>query len=92
MFISRTPQDKQPSLSPSVLPLKASAAQVIKIPQFQGDITLCLVAKAKSRKDGSLCCFLSFSYWVLTFLLCLSFRFVQDVFNQLCSQKFLLAS
>lgn len=53
MFISRTQRDKQPSLSLSLLLLKAQPAQVIKILPSQGEITLCLVAKAQSWKD---CC------------------------------------
>lgn len=52
MFISRTPRDKQPSLSLSFLLLKAQPAQVIKILPSQGEITLCLVGKAQSWKDG----------------------------------------
>lgn len=48
MFISRTLWDKQPSLSQSLLLLKAQPAQVIKILPSQGEITLCLVAKAQS--------------------------------------------
>lgn len=47
MFISRTPRDKQPSLSLSFLLLKAQLAQVIKILPSQGEITLCLVAKVQ---------------------------------------------
>lgn len=50
MFISRTPRDKQPSLSLSFLLLKAQPAQVIKILPSQGEITLCLVAKAQELK------------------------------------------
>lgn len=53
MFISRTPRDKQPSTSLSLLLLKAQPAQVIKILPSQGEITLCLVAKAQSWKDSS---------------------------------------
>lgn len=53
MFISRTPRDKQPSPSLSLLPLKAQPAQVIKILPSQGEITLCRVAKAQSWKDSS---------------------------------------
>lgn len=52
MFISRTPQDKQPSLSLSFLLFKAQPAQVIKILPSQGEITLCLVAKVRSWKDS----------------------------------------
>lgn len=52
MFISRTPRDKQPSPSLSLLLLKAQPAQVIKILPSQGEITLCLVAKAQSWKDS----------------------------------------
>lgn len=52
MFISRTQRDKQPSLSLSLLLLKAQPAQVIKILPSQGEITLCLVAKAQSWKDS----------------------------------------
>ena len=57
MFISRTERDKQPSLSQSLLLLKAQPAQVIKILLSQGEITLCLVAKAQSRRDSTLSLF-----------------------------------
>lgn len=62
MFISRTAWDKQPSLSLSLLLLKAQPVQVIKILPSQGEITLCLVAKAQSWKDShsALSLFVSF--------------------------------